>query len=164
MAKIPSSKTFDVTGHDNLATLRDAFYQWLSSCGDLTGKQVVVRVAGNRARKETAVKQLNELAADSIVEGEKAPVVWEQHGYRFCFKTRKYYWNDEEIHVTANEALFLYRWLVLNDDTCKTQRYYLRNARTRLGKAFLAEISKRKRVVKRAVVTRSLQGMQEAVA
>jgi hypothetical protein len=92
-----------------------------------------------RQQKMTAVRQLQELIVDNIVEDEDTPTVWVQFGYRFGFMARKYFWNDKEIHITANEALFLYRWLVLHDDICKTQMYYLRNMRKRLGNKFLAE-------------------------
>jgi hypothetical protein len=92
---------------------------------------------GRRRQKETASRQLEEL----LVENIDRPAVWEQHGYLFRFITRKYFWNDKEIHVTANEALFLYRRLVLNDDTSKTQMYYLRNMRRRFGKEFLVEVA-----------------------
>jgi hypothetical protein len=96
---------------------------------------------GKRRQKKSALRQLEELIVDGTVENEKQPVVWEQYGYQFKFLARKYLWNSQEIHVTANEALFLYRWLVLNEDTCKTQTYYLRNMRRRLGKEFMAEVT-----------------------
>jgi hypothetical protein len=86
-----------------------------------------------RQQKTTAVEQLEELVSDR-------EYVWAQYEYRFGFMSRRYFWNNREIHVTASEALFLYRWLVLHDDTCETQTYYLRNMRKRLGKEFLAEV------------------------
>jgi hypothetical protein len=89
---------------------------------------------GKRSGKKAAYDRLDEL-----MEGGGNDFSWERYGYRFCFVSRKYYWNDREIYVTANEALFLYRRLVLKDDTCKTQMYYLRNMRKRLGKEFLRE-------------------------
>jgi hypothetical protein len=96
---------------------------------------------GKRRQKKTALRQLEELIVDGIVENEDQPTVWKQHGYLFKFIARKYFWGGKEIHVTANEALFLYRWLVLKEDTCGTQTYYLRNMRKRLGKNFLTEVS-----------------------
>jgi uncharacterized protein (UPF0216 family) len=107
------------------------------SSGDCT--LVVTLQDEKRRQKKTALRQLEELIADNAVENEALPVVWERHGYRFKFTAGKYFWNDKELYVTANEALFLYRWLILDDDICKTQRYYLRNMRRRLGKEFLAE-------------------------
>jgi hypothetical protein len=92
---------------------------------------------GKRQQKMTAVRQLQELIVDNIVEDNSA--VWKRFEYNFCFMTRKYFWDGKEIHITANEALFLYRWLVLHDDIYKTQMYYLRNMRKRLGNKFLAE-------------------------
>jgi hypothetical protein len=96
---------------------------------------------GKRQQKTSAVRQLEELVMDRIDEDADTAVVWVQFGYCFSFMARKYFWNDKEIHITANEALFLYRWLVLNDDICKIQRYYLRHMRKRLGKEFLAEVT-----------------------
>ena len=55
---------------------------------------------------------------------------------------RKFFWKGNEVYITANEALFLYRWLVLHDDLTKLQRYFLRNMRRRLGKDFLTEVQK----------------------
>jgi hypothetical protein len=136
------SKVFEVSGDGDLTTVRDSLYCWLLSLEDIKGKRIAVsiKLAGDsRAPKKTALRQLEELIADNAVENGALPVVWERHGYRFKFISRKYFWNDEELYVTANEALFLYRWLVLDDDICKTQRYYLRNMRRRLGKEFLAE-------------------------
>jgi hypothetical protein len=95
---------------------------------------------GKRRRKISARRQLLERIADGVVEDENAGSVWERHGYRFVFPARKYFWNGTEIYVTVNEALFLYRWLVLGDNNIRnTQRYYLRNMRKRLGKEFLSE-------------------------
>jgi hypothetical protein len=105
----------------------------------LSSKLSFITRDGKRRQKKTALRQLEELVVDGIVEDAGRPVVWERHGYRFKFIARKYFWRYEEIHVTADEALFLYRRLVLNDDTSKTQMYYLRNMRRRLGKEFLAE-------------------------
>jgi hypothetical protein len=87
---------------------------------------------GKRRQKKTAAQQLEELAAG----GES---MWTEYEYRFGFMARKYFWNGKEIHITANEALFLYRWLVLSDDICEMQTYYLWNMRRRLGKEFLTE-------------------------
>jgi hypothetical protein len=96
---------------------------------------------GKRQQKMTALRQLKELIIDRLVEDQDTPTVWVQSGYRFYFMARKYFWNDKEIHITANEALFLYRWLMLHDDTYKMQMYYLRHMRKRLGNEFLAEIT-----------------------
>jgi hypothetical protein len=73
--------------------------------------------------------------------------VWDNFGYRFCFLSRKYYRRGREIYVTANEALFLYRWLVLGDDVCKAQTHYLWNMRRRFGKDFLSEVAEYKKEV-----------------
>jgi hypothetical protein len=95
---------------------------------------------GKRRKKKSAIRQFEDLVADNAAEHGGTGVVWKQFGYCFGFMARKYTWNDKEIHVTASEQLFLYRWLVLHDDTHKAQKYYLYNMRQRLGKDFLAEV------------------------
>jgi hypothetical protein len=136
-------KIFDISENGDLTVLRDELYHWFSAFGPLNGRRVAVRVetVGNTcAQKKTALRQLEELIVDSAVEDGGTTLVWEQSGYRFRFVARHYCWNGKEIHITANEALFLYRWLVRDEDICKTQMYYLRNMRRRLGKEFLEEI------------------------
>jgi uncharacterized protein (UPF0216 family) len=96
---------------------------------------------GKRRQKKSALRELKELMADGIAENEDLPLAWERYDYRLKFLSGKYYWRGKEIHVTANERLFLYRWLVLHEDTCKLQMYYLRHMRRRLGKEFLAEVT-----------------------
>jgi hypothetical protein len=152
-----SSKIFEAADYTDSAALCEAFAQWVSSLGDLTGKRVEVCIAPTKrryARKAAAVKQLGALVGDNLGIEEK-PDVWERDGYRFCFKTRKYYWNNREIHLTASQGLFLYRWLVLDDGT--SQRYHLWNMRTRLGKGFLAELGRYKRPTARTLADRNNQ-------
>jgi hypothetical protein len=101
--------------------------------------EVMVRITakGKRSSKEAAIQQMK-----ALLVGQ--PTIWEQSGYRFNFATGEYTWGDKAIYLTANEALFFYRRFVLQDATWKTQRYYVSNARRRLGKAFLAELTRRK--------------------
>jgi hypothetical protein len=140
--KVLSSKYFDVSGEDGLRALGDYFYSLTRHPDNLVGKRIVVNVElieARYARKKSAARQLEELLVNSAVEDKNTPFVWEKFGYRFCFTAREYFWNGMEIHITANEALFLYRRLVPDDDTGKMQTHYLRNMRRRLGEAFLAE-------------------------
>jgi hypothetical protein len=141
MPKTLSSKRFFITKTGTIPLDRiKAWFDGIDRGSEDCALTVSVEAAGNkRTKKKTACRQLEELIADSIAENEETPVVWERYGYLFKFITRKYFWNGEEIHVTANEALFLYRRLVLGDDICRMQTYYLRNMRRRLGKEFLAE-------------------------
>jgi hypothetical protein len=96
---------------------------------------------GKRRPKKSALRQLEELVDNNVDDCGLRTLGWKQDGYLFFFPARKYYWNEKEIHVTANEQLFLYRWLVLHDDIRNTQRYYMWNMRKRLGKEFLAEVA-----------------------
>jgi hypothetical protein len=140
--RVLSSKVFEITEEADIAAFGGELFKWLPCSGGLIGKRITVSIetAGkDRTKKKTALRQLEELIVDNIAEDEDTPVVWAKLGYCFKFMSRKYFWNNTEIHITANEALFLYRWLVLHDDIRNTQRYYLRNMRKRLGKDFLAE-------------------------
>jgi hypothetical protein len=137
-----SSKTFEITEESDIAHLGGALFKWLPRPGELIGKRITVSIetAGTgRTQKKTALRQLQELIVDNVAEDEENNATWKRFGYKFYFMARSYFWDGKEIHVTANEALFLYRWLVLHDDIRNTQRYYLRNMRERLGKNFLAE-------------------------
>ena len=93
-----------------------------------------------RQKKQTLFVQLEELLADNLAFDKDTPLVWEKHGYRFKFLWRDFFWNEERIHITAGEALYLYQRLVLNEEADKKQRFYMRNMRRRLGKAFLSEV------------------------
>jgi hypothetical protein len=87
----------------------------------------------HRQRKTTAWGVLHQL-----LEGREAH--YREHGYRFDFYLNKYYWNDKTIHITQSEALFLYRWLMLNQRD-HSQMYFIHNIRKRYGKEFLQEVS-----------------------
>jgi hypothetical protein len=97
----------------------------------------------SRAGKKTLQRQLEELVIDSIVEDDKVHTTWVKSGYDFRFITRKYFWNKEEIHITAGEAIFLFRWLVLGVVPDSRQQWSLRNLRKRHGKDFLSEVVER---------------------
>jgi hypothetical protein len=134
--KVLSSKRFFIP--KTTTAPWDVVKAWYDSIdrglGDCTLVVTLQEMGVARQQKKTALRQLEEL----VVDGE---FVWTKFGYRFGFMARKYLWNDKEIHITANEALYLYRWLVLNDDTHKVQGYYLSNMRKRLGKEFLSEVA-----------------------
>jgi hypothetical protein len=90
-----------------------------------------------RQKKATAKAELEAYVANALLEGKS---VWKGPGYCFDFFKKLYAWNGESIYITANEALFLFRWLVLDDEVYSTQWFYLRNMRRRLGKDFLADV------------------------
>lgn len=93
-----------------------------------------------RRRKKTVKAELEALAVDMALIKKKPE--WKNGDYCFDFLWKKYTWKGEEIHITANEALFLFRWLVLKDEISKTQMQFLRNMRRehRLGNNFLKEV------------------------
>jgi hypothetical protein len=141
--RVLSSKRFFIPKASTVSW--DYVKEWYDGVGrDLDDCTLVVTLQamdGKRQQKKSALRQLEELVVDNIIEDEDNSAIWKRFEYKFYFMARKYFWNDKEIHVTANEALFLYRWLVLHDDICNTQRYYLRNMRKRLGREFLAEVT-----------------------
>jgi hypothetical protein len=120
----------------------DAIKKWWDNAGcGLNGCRLILTAeATSRQRKMSAARQLEELIVDNVVEDGNDCAIWKRFEYNFCFLAQKYLWNNEEIYITVNEALFLYRWLMLHDDIYKAQMYYLGNMRKRLGKAFLAEV------------------------
>jgi hypothetical protein len=63
---------------------------------------------------------------------------WAKHGYEFDFGRKRYRWNGVSMHVTAGEALFLFRWL-MEGSYSAAEKYYLHNLRKRYGTEFLAE-------------------------
>jgi hypothetical protein len=65
---------------------------------------------------------------------------YREYGYNFDFYLNKYYWDEKPVHITQSEALFLYRWLILNQRD-HTQMYFIYNIRKRYGKEFLQEVS-----------------------
>jgi hypothetical protein len=132
-----SSKTFRSDADDFMRYIREYIDRFTGN--GVIEIDVAIRRAGEaRQRKKTATRQLGDLIADSPSE---LPLRFAEYGYEFNFLTRKFFWHGEEIHITANEALFLYRWVVLMDDNIRNvQRHFLRNMRRRLGKEFLAEV------------------------
>jgi hypothetical protein len=98
--------------------------------GDLE-LEVAVK-AGARPRKDRVASALPADAVD-----------WAEDGYEFSFSKRRYSWNGLRLHVTAGEALFLYRWLIQGSYNA-SEKYYLHNLRKRYGPEFLAEKNRRK--------------------
>jgi len=135
-ATILSSKTFTVLKGANMP--RNEIEDWFYAINRIADCQLTVTLASlgvSRQPKITAKRELESLVADAVLE-DKAR--WDNGDYHFNFLARTYIWDGRAIHVTDCEALFLFRWLVLNDDTHKLQWHYLRNMRRRLGKDFLS--------------------------
>ena len=140
MAVILSSKTFDIpnTTIIPLAVIEDWFEGIDRKLNDCRLTVRLESLGEHRRKKKTAKSELESLAVDASLEGKS---IWKDGEYSFDFLRRKYFWKDEDIHITVNEALFLFRWLVLKDEIYKVQWYYLRNIRRRLGPDFLKEVS-----------------------
>jgi hypothetical protein len=137
-----SSKIIEIGLESPVKAIHAAVLDALPRSEDLWGNRIIITVETldkQRGKKKSALAQLEELIVDTV-ENSNTGTIWIQFEYRFCFLSREYFWNDKEIYITTNEALFLYRWLVLHDDTHKAQKYYLYAMRRRLGKNFLAEI------------------------
>jgi hypothetical protein len=131
MAEILNSKVF---GPLKGAGLPGDISAWLDQA--LAGharsrfRLVLEAVDGKRQKKKSAAQILESIAVDG-------DLVWESGDYKFLFMAKKYFWRGEEIHITAGEALFLYRVLVLKE-RYPQQSFYLYHLRKRLGKEFLA--------------------------
>jgi hypothetical protein len=74
-------------------------------------------------------------------EGKKA--VWEKYAYAFDFREGRYAWKKKPIHVTAGEAWFLYRWLVMGRGAT-ANAFEIQHLRKRLGPGFLRELTGRR--------------------
>jgi hypothetical protein len=139
-----SSKRFFIP--KKTAISLDQIKEWLNSvdCGldDRILTVTLQAIDEKHQQDKTSLQRLEELITDNAVANEGLPVIWVRHGYQFNFTTGEYFWDYKKVHVTADEALFLYRWLVLNDDICRIRMYHLRNMHRRLGKEFLSEMVK----------------------
>jgi hypothetical protein len=141
--KIVSSKAIDIVDYEGLVL---SVTDWLedlklSGVDKLPGCYVTITVKSpgvDRLTKFTAKAELKDLVVDAALEGKDA---WRRKGYSFLFALGTHTWKGETIHLTAGEALYLFKWLVLEDkEYYRTRWYYLRNMRRRLGNEFLADI------------------------
>jgi len=106
--------------------------------GDYAIEITVKSLDGKRQKKMIAKAELEALAVDAAIEHK---AIWKQGEYHFEFLAKRYLWKGEVVHITANEALFLFRWLVKKDVNLY-KMHFLRNMRRRLGADFLREIAK----------------------
>jgi hypothetical protein len=98
---------------------------------------VTLEISGDsRQGRESSEAELENLVADPEF---KDKALWEKSGYCFNFLSSEYAWQDKDIYITANEALFLFRWLI-QGNYIKAHWFYLRNMRRRLGKEFLFNV------------------------
>ena len=141
MATILNSKLIQA-GEKSFARTVEEFEEWYGKILEdgracyITLQRVLLDE--ERQKKNTAWSELDVLVADRLAEDKLA--TWANGMYWFNFATRKYEWNHKSIYMTASEALFLFRWLVLDDEVHKVQWYFLHNMRKRLGESFLREV------------------------
>jgi hypothetical protein len=84
-----------------------------------------------------AEKSANGAAAAMLRELLKwGPAAWAEEGYDFDFSAGSFRRNGADLHITAGEALFLYRALV-QQKVDRRELYYTRNLRKRFGNDFL---------------------------
>jgi hypothetical protein len=108
------------------AAWQEALWAWLPQYEEVRGRRIVVRVESNaRITKSRAARELAKSTAYHGID------TWEAGPYKFDFRKRTYLWRGVMLHITEQEALYLYRRLVLNDDAHKRQCYYLRDMRKR---------------------------------
>ena len=139
MAVKLSSKTFFVpkSAYMPLDQIKEWFDGIDRKAGDCRLTVTLELLGEERQKKVTAKAELLRLAVDAALENKET---WINGEYKFFFAAQKYVWKGRDIYLTASEALFLFRWLVLNDEICGTQLYYLRHMRRRLGQDFLREV------------------------
>jgi len=138
VATILSSKSFILAQGDNMPT--NEIEEWFYTINRTDDCKLTVKIATTKPKKRTVLEVL-----DAYIDEYKISYYSKLDGiYFFDFGKRKYRWGDDEIHFTTGEQLFLYRWLILNDEIHTQQWFYLRNIRKRLGKTFLAGIAEGK--------------------
>jgi hypothetical protein len=131
MAAIIDVKNFDCS-EDALMNIAEFVGPFI----DNGGVEINIKIRKTderRQRKITARDVLRQLL-------DEREASYREHGYDFDFYLDKYRWNDKTIHITQSEALFLYRWLMLNQ-LDHSQMYFIHNIRKRYGKEFLQEVS-----------------------
>jgi len=68
--------------------------------------------------------------------------IWQKDKYNFNFLTKRYLWGKSELSLTAGEQYFLYRYLILGEQSwyvLSGKKDYLKAIRNRYGTAFLSE-------------------------
>jgi len=145
MGTILSSKTIYIPKENNTYYIGDSVSGWINNI-DLEGKdcRLVLRleaVGKSRQKRKAAKEELWRL----IEKANHTNTIWKRGEYRFLFEAKEFCWKKEEIYLTPSEQLFLFKWLVLNEDAYESQWFYLCNMRRRLGKDFLADIQKEQR-------------------
>ena len=132
MSTVLGYKEFLITNLSGLPI--EEIEKWFESL-EISGKCLlelkITNKSSTRNKGNDASIKLNRLVDDDAIFLEE--------DYHFDFNNKRYMWDNEDIYLTANEALFLYRLLILKEDVLKSQKYYLYNMRRRLGNDFLPD-------------------------
>jgi hypothetical protein len=129
MATIIDTRDFECS-EDTLMSIAEFVGPFI----DGGGVEIIVKIRKtdeHRQRKMTARDVLQQM-----FDGRETS--YREYCYNFDFYLHKYYWHDKAIHITQSEALFLYRWLML-DQCDHSQMYFIHNIRKRYGREFLRE-------------------------
>jgi hypothetical protein len=106
----------------------------------MSSRQVIIKISVEsieRERKGKGKDFLKERFKGKNITDKEG--VWVQGDYAFYFIENVYKWKGEAVHLSANEAAYLYKCLMLKENG-KPCWYYMRNIRSRLGKEFLREV------------------------
>jgi hypothetical protein len=107
--------------------------EWINGCAGQGYDTVQVRLGiGARRMSNRAARE----ALARLTEAGQA--VWKEGDYFFDFRAGAYLRCSASLWITPNEALFLYRWLVLKEVNL-SQDGVLYRLRRRFGRAFLQE-------------------------
>lgn len=133
-----SSKTIAVRGclEDHREAVLGEIADFLQSnpaAGDLRIRVSVEDAYAERQGKFFVEAEMRKLGAKGML--------WEQGDYRFVFG-KEYYWKGKPVYLTPGEALFFCRCLALKKPGL-WRPDFIRNARKRLGKDFLADVNMR---------------------
>jgi len=157
MGVVLSTKKIELSRNEALDT--ESIAAWFNSI-DRKNEEVFLllslEISGKGRRKKTSAKdELKALMPDvkiklwrkrmespeDVAEGDAE---WQDGDYAFNFTMGQYFWGEKELYITPSEELFLYRWLVLNEDIVRLQKFYLYNMRKKFGKGFLKEYESKK--------------------
>ena len=137
MATILSSKTFHVDCNGDLQI--DEIKKWFDSIDRQKNNCVLTMTA--KTKDNSRSKKRKSFETLSVLTSEANKKTYDKYGYFFYFPGNRFVWNNKDIYLTAGQALFLYRWLVLGEDVLAVEKYHLNHLRKKFGKDFLKEVT-----------------------